>query len=77
MLLGIAVLVSIFSAKQGSHVATGMELGEATASGSSTVFYISLLLAAVNIVLSFFIKAPSTASVKGKSAIKAAKTVQK
>ena len=53
-----------------------MEFAEATASGSSTVFYISLLLAAVNIVLSFFLKAPSTASVKEKSAIKAAKTVQ-
>ena len=74
--VGIAVLVSIFSAKQGSHVATGMEFADATASGSSTVFYISLLLAAVNIVLSFFIKAPSTASAKEKSAINAAKTVQ-
>ena len=74
--VGIAVLVSIFSAKQGSSVATGMEFSEAAASGSSTVFYISLILAVVNIVLAFFLKAPSAAHAKAKSAVKATETVQ-
>ncbi len=74
--VGIAVLVSLFSAKQGSNVATGMEFPEATASGSSTVFYVSLILAVVNIVLSLFIKAPSTVSLKEKSSVKATETVQ-
>ena len=37
--IGIAVLVSVFSAKQGSYLATGNELPQAAAAGSSMVFY--------------------------------------
>ena len=74
--VGIAVLVSLFSAKQGSSLATGMKFSDAAASGSSTVFYISLILAVVNIVLSFFLKAPSTASVKAKSPVATTEAIQ-
>jgi MFS transporter, DHA2 family, lincomycin resistance protein len=74
--IGIAVLVSLFASTQGSNLATGSELPEAAASGSSMVFYVSLVLAVINLVLSFFLKAPSTASAKEKSAVKATETVQ-
>ena len=57
--IGIAVLVSLLSAKQSSYLATANEFAEATASGSSMVFNISLVLAVINIVLSFFIKNPA------------------
>jgi MFS transporter, DHA2 family, lincomycin resistance protein len=73
--VGIAVLVSLFSAKQGSILATGSELSEAAASGSSMVFYISLILAVLNIVLSFFMRKP--ADVKVKSIVKATEPVHK
>lgn len=57
--IGIAVMVSILSAKQNSYLATtGEEPAIAAASGSSVVFTISLVLAVVNVVLSFFIKKP-------------------
>ena len=36
--IGIAVMVSLLSAKQGSYLATGMKFPEAAASGSSIVF---------------------------------------
>ncbi|WP_256243542.1 hypothetical protein [Bacillus sp. V3B] len=73
--VGIAVLVSLFSAKQGSILAAGSELPEVAASGSSTVFYISLVLAVLNIVLSLFMK--KSADVKVKSAVKATAPVHK
>src|SRR3954470_10802566 len=57
--VGIAVLVSIFSAKQNSYLAaTSNELTHAAAAGSSVVFTISLVLAVINVVLSLFIKKP-------------------
>src|SRR4051812_40368347 len=57
--IGIAVLVSIFSAKENSYLtATSNELTHAAAAGSSVVFTISLVLAVINVVLSLFIKKP-------------------
>ena len=57
--IGIAVLVSIFSAKENSYLAaTANELPHAAAAGSSVVFTISLVLAVINVVLSLFIKKP-------------------
>ncbi|WP_460321612.1 DHA2 family efflux MFS transporter permease subunit [Paenibacillus sp. YSY-4.3] len=58
--IGIAVMVSILSAKQNSFLATiANEPTQAVATGSSLVFKISLLLAVVNVVLSLFMKKPS------------------
>ena len=75
--IGIAVLVSILSAKQGSYLATiANELTQAAASGSSLVFKISLLLAVINIVLSLFIKNP-VQLLKAKSSVKATDPVHK
>ncbi|WP_312475027.1 DHA2 family efflux MFS transporter permease subunit [Neobacillus sp.] len=57
--VGIAVMVSILSAKQNSYVAAiANEPTHAAASGSALVFKISLLLAVMNVVLSLFIKKP-------------------
>lgn len=57
--VGIAVMVSILSAKQTSFLATiTNEPTQAAASGSSLVFTISLGLAVINVVLSLFIKKP-------------------
>ncbi|MEH7306802.1 DHA2 family efflux MFS transporter permease subunit [Neobacillus drentensis] len=59
--VGIAVMVSILSAKQTSHSAAVVnEPAQAAAAGSSLVFTISLLLAVVNVVLSLFIKKPKS-----------------
>ena len=44
--------------------------------GSSLVFTISLVLAVINVVLSFFMKKPAPADVKAKSPVKATETVQ-
>lgn len=55
--IGIAVMVSLFSAKQQqllSDMTTNTQ--EATASGSTFVFTISFVLAIINVVLSFFLK---------------------
>ncbi|MEH7081258.1 DHA2 family efflux MFS transporter permease subunit [Neobacillus drentensis] len=57
--IGIAVLVSIYSAKQASHIAVVNEPAQAAAAGSSLVFTISLILAVINVVLSLFIKKPN------------------
>ena len=58
--IGIAVMVSILSAKQTSYLAdVANEPAQAAATGSSLVFKISLLLAVVNVVLSLFIKKPN------------------
>lgn len=58
--VGIAVMVSVLSAKQNSFLATiANEPTQAVATGSSLVFKISLLLAVVNVVLSLFMKKPS------------------
>ena len=69
--IGIAVMVSLLSAKQGSYLATiANELTQAAAAGSSMVFKISLLLAVINIVLSLFLKLPAPADLKAKVPIK-------
>lgn len=57
--IGIAVMISILSAKQASHLAVVNEPAQAAAAGSSLVFTISLILAVVNVVLSLFIKKPN------------------
>ncbi len=74
--IGIAVLVSVFSAKQGSSLATGNELTQAAAAGSSMIFKISLILAVINIVLSLFLKLPAPADVKAKAPVKSTEPVQ-
>jgi DHA2 family lincomycin resistance protein-like MFS transporter len=57
--IGIAVMVSILSAKQSSYLASvGNEPTQAAASGSLMVFTISVVLAVINVVLSLFIKKP-------------------
>lgn len=57
--IGIAVMVSILSAKQNSYLTTiANEPTQAAASGSSLVFTISFVLALINIVLSLFMKKP-------------------
>lgn len=61
--VGIAVMVSILSAKESIFLATvANEPTQAVATGSSLVFKISLLLAIVNVVLSLFMKKPSLKS---------------
>lgn len=57
--IGIAVMVSILSAKQNSYLAIANEPTQAAATGSSLVFKISLILAVINFVLSLFIKKPN------------------
>lgn len=58
--IGIAVMVSILSAKQSSHLAAfANESTQAVALGSTLVFKIGLLLAVINLILSLFIKKPS------------------
>lgn len=55
--IGIAVMVSLFSAKQQhllSDITTNTQ--EAAASGSAFVFSISFVLAIINVILSFFLK---------------------
>lgn len=59
--IGIAVMVSLLSAKQNSYLATvANEPTQAAASGSSMVFTISLVLAVINIILSLFMKKPDS-----------------
>lgn len=58
--IGIAVMISLFSAKQSSYLTDfANDLPAAAATGSSLVFKVSLLLAGVNVVLSLFMKKPS------------------
>lgn len=58
--IGIAVMISLFSAKQSSYLTDfANDLPTAAATGSSLVFKVSLLLAGVNVVLSLFMKKPS------------------
>lgn len=55
--IGIAVMVSILSAKQNSYLTTvANELPAAAAAGSALVFQISFCLAMINVVLSLFMK---------------------
>ena len=57
--IGIAVMVSLFSAKQNGYLTdVANDLSAAAASGSSLVFKISLIFAIVNVVLSLFMKKP-------------------
>lgn len=62
--MGIAIIVALLSAKQGSSLALGNELTEATASGSSFVFMVGLALAIVNFILSLFMKKPGEVKLK-------------
>ena len=82
--VGIAVMVSILSAKETGYLAANPnEHAQAAASGSSFVFTVSLILAVVNVVLSLFIKSPSpspsssTIKVKTKSAMKTTESVNR
>jgi len=57
--IGIAVMVSIFSAKQNSFLEdVSNDIAASAASGSSIVFTISLVLAVINVILSLFMKKP-------------------
>lgn len=74
--IGIAVMVSLLSAKQDSFLATiANEPTQAAAAGSSMVFKISLLLAVINIVLSLFLKLPAHADIKSKAPVKSTEPV--
>jgi DHA2 family lincomycin resistance protein-like MFS transporter len=69
--MGIAIMVSVLSAKQSSYLATAADkLTDATAVGSSLVFTIGLGLAVVNVVLSLFMKKPDLSG--EKSTVKSA-----
>ncbi|GIP41410.1 lincomycin resistance protein LmrB [Paenibacillus sp. J31TS4] len=60
--IGIAVMVSLFSAKRAGYLSgTAGELPAAAAAGSSFVFTISLVLAIVNVGLSLWMKRPQPA----------------
>ena len=64
--MGIAIMVSVLSAKQSSYLTSVNDnLAEATASGSSFVFTLGLILAIVNLVLSLFMKKPGEVKLKG------------
>eukprot|EP00130_Batrachochytrium_dendrobatidis_P008541 XP_006683416.1 hypothetical protein BATDEDRAFT_93180 [Batrachochytrium dendrobatidis JAM81] len=63
--VGIAVMVSLLSARQNSYLTTVNDnLPEAAASGSSFVFTIGLVFAVINFVLSFFMKKPTDVKLK-------------
>jgi len=63
--IGIAVMVSLFTAKQGDYLAAaGQDMTEAAASGSSFVFTLGLIFAIVNFVLSLFMKKPQDVKLK-------------
>lgn len=63
--VGIAVMVSLLSAKQNSYLTTvGDDLSEAAASGSSFVFIVGLVFAVINLVLSLFMKKPKEVKLK-------------
>lgn len=63
--IGIAVMISVLSARQSSYLATaGSELTEAVASGTSMVFMIGLTLAVINVILSLFIRKPQLSNQK-------------
>ncbi|SDN29849.1 MFS transporter, DHA2 family, lincomycin resistance protein [Psychrobacillus sp. OK028] len=63
--VGIAVMVSLFSAKQNSYLTTvSNNFSEAAASGSSFVFTIGLVFAVINLILSFFMKKPQNVTLK-------------
>ncbi len=63
--IGIAVMVSVLSAKQNDYVVSvANDMKEATASGSSLTFYIGLLLAVINLILSLFMKKPVDVKLK-------------
>lgn len=63
--VGIAVMVSLLSARQNSYLTTVSDnLAEATAAGSSFVFTIGLVFAVINFVLSLFMKKPKDVILK-------------
>jgi len=68
--IGIAIMVSLLSAKQNSYFATiGNDPTQAVAAGSSLVFKISLVLAVINLGLSLFIKKPKDAMQHNEKAV--------
>lgn len=65
--VGIAIMVSLLTAKQQSYLATSLnDLPQATVAGTSLVLKISLLLAFINFVLSLFLKKPNVIEAKTK-----------
>lgn len=54
--VGIAIMISILTVKQGAALAEGATIMQATAEGTSMVFTFSLVLAVTNVVLSLFLK---------------------
>ena len=75
--IGIAVMVSLLSAKQGTFLETVANAPtQAAAAGSSMVFKISLVLAVINIVLSLFLKLPAPADIKAKAPVKTTEPIQ-
>lgn len=68
--IGIAVMVSLLSAKQGTFLETVANAPTQAAAGSSMVFKISLILAVINVVLSFFLRLPAPADSKAKAPVK-------
>ncbi len=63
--IGIAVMISIFSAKQSTYLGTvANDATEAASSGSSLVFMVGLIFAVINLVLSLFLKKPHDVKLK-------------
>lgn len=63
--IGISVMVSLLSAKQNAYLTTvSNDMTDATASGSSFVLTIGLVLAIINLGLSLFIKKPKDVKLK-------------
>ncbi len=62
--IGIAVMVSLLSARQASEQAAGLALPDATASGATFVFIVGLILAIINFILSLFMKKPGHIKLK-------------
>ncbi|WP_205758529.1 hypothetical protein [Lysinibacillus sp. SGAir0095] len=63
--IGIAVMVSLFTSKQGDYLTTiGSNSTEAAASGSSFVFTIGLVFSLMNLVLSLFMKKPQNVKLR-------------
>lgn len=58
--IGIAIMVSVYTAKQNSILGTNSDLPHAAAAGTSLVLKISLILALANLLLSLFLKKPQS-----------------
>jgi len=58
--IGIAIMVSVYTAKQNSILGANSDLPHAAAAGTSLVLKISLILALANLLLSLFLKKPQS-----------------